>query len=44
MCQLAALENAADHQVFIKFTDEEANALESRALSLALELSALTAE
>eukprot|EP00884_Botryococcus_braunii_P004662 jgi/Botrbrau1/14197/Bobra.0291s0003.2 len=44
MCQLAALENAADHQILIKFTDDEAGALETRALTLALELSVLDAE
>ncbi len=44
MCQLAALENTADHPVFIKFTDSEAGVLEERALQLALELSNLVSE
>lgn len=36
LCQLAALENFADHGMFVKFSDEEAATLESKALDWAL--------
>ena len=36
LCQLAALENYAEHGMYVKFSDEEALALETRALDLAI--------
>lgn len=37
LCQLAALENYAEHGMYVKFSDEEASALETKALDLALD-------
>ena len=36
LCQLAMLENYAEHSMYVKFSDEEASILESKALNLAL--------
>ena len=44
LCQLAALENFADHGIFVKFGAEEAVQLEARALDLAVQQSAQDAE
>ena len=44
LCQLAALENFADHGVFVKFGMDEAVQLEARALDLAVQQSAQDAE
>jgi len=37
LCQLAMMENYASHPMYVKFSDEEADALEQRSLQLALE-------
>lgn len=44
LCQLAALENYAEHGVFVKFGMEEAVQLEARALDLAVQQSTQDAE
>lgn len=44
LCQLAALENFAEHGVFVKFDVEEAVRLEARALDLAVQQSTQDAE
>ena len=36
LCQLAMLENYAEHSMYVKFSDEEASMLEDKALKLAL--------
>ena len=36
LCQLAALENYADHEMFIKFTEDESTALEVKVLEYAI--------
>lgn len=37
LCQLAMMENYAAHGMYVKFSDEEARALEERSLQLAME-------
>lgn len=39
LCQLAVFENFAEHGLYVKFTNEEAEQLESEALALALDMS-----
>jgi hypothetical protein len=39
LCQLAVFENFAEHGVYVKFTDEEAEQLEREAIALALDMS-----
>jgi hypothetical protein len=36
LCQLAVLENFAEHGLYVKFSNEEAEQLEQEALALAL--------
>lgn len=40
LCQLAVLENFAEHGLYVKFSNEEAEQLEQEALALALAESA----
>lgn len=44
LCQLAMMENYAAHGMYVKFSDNEARALEERSIALAIEESRLDEE
>lgn len=44
LCQLAMMENYASHGMYVKFSDDEARALEDRSLQLAIQESEIEEE